>query len=66
MFTHVVGIARAKAKFDAQVLAVGPASLLQPLQERRDRGFGSLVVRVTTQEHKDAPHSTRLLCMDGD
>ena len=41
----VVGIARGPADVDPHVAAVGPAQLLQPLQERRDAGLYFRIVR---------------------
>ena len=42
---NAVGIARAPAIVDPHVAAVGPAQLLQPLQERRDAGLRFRIVR---------------------
>ena len=57
-----VGIARAPASIDAHVAAVGPAQLLQPLQERRDAGLRIADrPRRELDEHADAPHPLALL-----
>ena len=56
-----VGIACAPAVVDPHVAAVGPAQLLQPLQERRDAGLGFPIVRGRGHEHADAPHPLALL-----
>ena len=40
---------------------IGPAQLLQPLQERRDAGLKFRIVRGCVQEHADAPHPLGLL-----
>ena len=45
VFANVVGIARAPAIVDPHVAAVGPAQLLQHLQERRDAGLRFRIVR---------------------
>ncbi len=42
---NALGIARAPADVDPHVAAVGPAQLLQPLQERRDAGLPFRIVR---------------------
>ena len=46
---------------DPHVAAVGPAQLLQPLQERRDAGLRFRIVRGAVHEHADAPHALALL-----
>ena len=56
-----VGIARGPAGVDPHVAAVGPAQLLQPLQERRDAGLRFRIVRGRGHEHADAPHPLGLL-----
>ncbi len=40
---------------------IGPAQLLQPLQERRDAGLTFRIVRGAGHEHADAPHPLALL-----
>ena len=40
---------------------IGPAQLLQPLQERRDAGLRFRIVRGCGHEHADAPHPLGLL-----
>ena len=40
---------------------IGPAQLLQPLQERRDAGLTFRIVRGCGHEHADAPHPLGLL-----
>ena len=52
---------RAPAGVDPHVAAVGPAQLLQPLQECRDAGLPFRIVRGTWHEHADAPHPLGLL-----
>ena len=47
---------------DLQVAAVGPAQLLQHLQEQRDVGLTFRIVRGCAREHADAPHPLGLLC----
>ena len=42
---NAVGIAPAQRDVDPHVAAVGPAQLLQPLQERRDAGLPFRIVR---------------------
>ena len=46
---------------DPHVAAVGPAQLLQPLQERREAGLSFRIVRGQAHEHADAPHPLGLL-----
>ena len=57
-----VGIARGPAGVDPHVAAVGPAQLLQPLQECRDAGLRFRIVRGRGHEHADAPHRARACC----
>ena len=45
VFANVVGFARGPAVVDPHVAAVGPAQLLQPLQECRDAGLSFRIVR---------------------
>ena len=49
------------AVVDPHVAAVGPAQLLQRLQERRDAGLAFRIVRGHVHEHADAPHALGLL-----
>jgi hypothetical protein len=58
VFARVSSISPAPAVFDPQVAALGPAQLLQRLQERRDVGT---VRRGAAQEHTDVPHALALL-----
>jgi hypothetical protein len=51
------GIARTPAKVDPHVAAVGPAQLLQRLQERRYPGSSFQVVCWKGYEHADAPNA---------
>src|SRR5262245_8757008 len=60
--TSAVGIASAPAIVDPHVAALGPAQLLQHLQERRDAGLAFRIVRGVRDEHADAPHPLALLC----
>ena len=53
---NVVGIGLAQRYVDPHVAAVGPAQLLQPLQERREAGLSFRIVRGEAHEHADAPH----------
>ena len=46
---------------DPHVAAVGPAQLLQPLQERRDAGLSFRIVRGRGHQHANAPHPLGLL-----
>src|SRR6516164_6797800 len=62
MFAKALGIAGAKAILNPHVEAVGPAQLLQPLQERSDAGHGFRIVRSCAHEHRDATHSLARLC----
>ena len=55
------GVARCPAVVDPHVAAVGPAQLLQPLQERRDAGLSFRIVGGEVHEHADAPHPLALL-----
>ena len=66
VFANVVGIARGPAGVDPHVAAVGPAQLLQPLQERRDAGLCFRIVRGRVHEHADAPHPLGLLRARGE
>src|SRR5262249_60060635 len=43
------------------VLAVGPARLLQALQERGEPGHSFRIVRGQIRQHADAPHALGLL-----
>ena len=45
IFANALGIACAPADVDLHVAAVGPAQLLQPLQERREAGLSFRIVR---------------------
>ena len=56
-----VGIAGGPASVDPHVAAVGPAQLLQPLQECREAGLRFRIVRGRAHEHADAPHPLGLL-----
>ena len=58
---NAVGIACGPASIDPHIAAVGPAQLLQPLQERRDAGLRFRIVRGCGHEHADAPHPLALL-----
>jgi hypothetical protein len=60
-FANTFGIARAPTVFDRRVLAVGPALLLQPLQERCDACHGLRIVSGQVHKHADAPHPLGLL-----
>src|SRR5262245_61124081 len=62
MFAKALGIAGAKAILNPHVEAVGPAQLLQSLQERSDAGHGFRIVRSCAHEHRDATHSLARLC----
>jgi hypothetical protein len=44
---------------NSHVAAVGPAQLLQPMQERRDAGPSFRIVRGQVHKHTDAPHPAR-------
>jgi hypothetical protein len=55
------GIARCPAVVDPHVAAVGPAQLLQPLQERRDAGLCLPIVGGEVHQHADASHPIGLL-----
>src|SRR5262249_59334659 len=57
-----VGIAQGPADVDPHVAAVGPAQLLQPLQERCVAGLPFRIVLDQVREHADAPHPVGLLC----
>ena len=46
---------------DPHVAPIGPAQLLQPLQERRDAGLIFRIVRGCGHKHADAPHPLGLL-----
>ena len=46
---------------DPHVAAVGPAQLLQALQERREAGLPFRIVRGQVHKHADAPHPLGLL-----
>src|SRR5262249_41741204 len=52
-----IDIAGTPANFDAHVLTVGPAQLLQPLHERNEPRLSFRVVRSRIHEHPDAPHT---------
>src|SRR5262249_57778761 len=54
-------IARTPAAVDANVAAVGPAQLPQPLQERRQTGLAYRIVLGVWHEHADASHPLALL-----
>src|SRR5262249_36815695 len=54
-------IARTPAAVDANVAAVGPAQLPQPLQERRQTGLAYRIVLCERHEHADASHPLTLL-----
>src|SRR5262245_65574297 len=56
-----VGIAQGPADVDPHVAAVGPAQLLQPLQERCVAGLPFRIVLDQVREHADAPHPVGLL-----
>ena len=49
------------AILDPHVAAIGPAQLLQPLQERRVASLPFRIVRGQIHEYTDAPHSLGLL-----
>ena len=57
VFANAVGIACAPAVIDPHVAAVGPAQLLQTLQERREAGLPFGIVRGEIHEHADPPHA---------
>jgi hypothetical protein len=61
VFASRVGIACAPAILDPHVAAVAPAQLLQALLERRDTGLRFGIAHGQIHEHRDAPHSLRLL-----
>jgi hypothetical protein len=54
-------IAGTPANFHAHVLTVGPAQLLQPLQERRHASLSFGIVRGYAHQYANAPHSIGLL-----
>src|ERR1700704_524684 len=60
-FADAIGVGSAPAILDAHVAAVGPAQLLQSLQERGDPGHRLRIVRGERHQHADAPHFIRLL-----
>ena len=53
------GIARGPAIVDPHVAAVGPAQLLQALQERREQPSSASSPSRPAHEHADAPHRAR-------
>src|SRR5215831_17772604 len=65
IFAKAVGIAGPPARVNLQVAALGPAQLLQALQERRDAGLTLWIVRHG-HEHADPPHSLALLSACGE
>src|SRR5262249_48369584 len=60
IFAKAVGIAGPPARVNLQVAALGPAQLLQALQERRNAGL-TLWIVGHGHEHGDPPHSLALL-----
>jgi len=59
--TSTLGIAGAPALVDPHVAAVGPAQLLQALQERCQTYLSFRTVCGHAHEHADAPHALALL-----
>ena len=60
-FANTLGIARAPADFDADVASVGPAQLLQGLQEGCITRSPFPIVRWQGADDADAPHALGLL-----
>src|SRR5262249_9575297 len=60
VFARSLGIAAAPARVDPRVAALGPAQLLQALQECRQTGLPFRSVGHA-HEHPDAPEAIRLL-----
>ena len=58
---QIVGIACGPADVDPHVAAVGPAQLLQSLQERCNTGLALRVVRCLAHKYANAPHPLGLL-----
>src|SRR5262249_60796282 len=58
---NVGGIARGPAGVDPHVALVGPAQLLQPLQEPRNAGLKYRIVRGCGQEYANTSQSVGLL-----
>ena len=61
MFASVVGAAGGPAGVDPHVAAVGPARLLQPLQECREASLRFGIIFGVGNQHADAPHALGLL-----
>src|SRR5262249_35460430 len=61
VLTRTLGIAGAPALADPHVAAVGPAQLLQALQEGREASLAFRTVRARAHEHADPPHALGLL-----
>src|SRR5262249_684203 len=61
VFANSVGIGDTPAGVDADVAAVEPAQLREPLQGRRSAGLKLRVVSGAGHQHADAPHPLRLL-----
>jgi hypothetical protein len=59
--TNAVGITRTAAMVDAQVAAIDPAELFQPLEEGSYPSSHVLIVRCGSDQHPDAPHPLALL-----
>src|SRR5262249_28857469 len=55
------GVARCPTNVDADVATIGPAQLLQPLQERRETRLSFRIVGGEVHEDADLPHLTGLL-----
>src|SRR5262249_9456345 len=54
------GIARTPAIFDPDVTAIGPAQLLERIEERRDAGLALTIgLRVTRDQHPYPPELLR-------
>jgi hypothetical protein len=58
---NAVGIARGPTNIEAHVAAVGPAQLLQGLQEPRDAGLPFRIVRGMVHQHADPLYLLGLL-----
>jgi hypothetical protein len=56
-----VAIAGPPTNLEAQVAAVAPARLLQPIDERHQAGLSFPIIRGQVHQHADAPHPLGLL-----
>src|SRR5262249_51366493 len=61
VFANSVGVGDAPAAIDADVAAVKPAQLREPLEERRYAGLKLRIVSGAGHQHADTPYALALL-----